>query len=87
MDDDVKPDNAQCIDEHISATWPDKNKEPELYAIVEKFMTHKNCKKPTTTVLPGGEETMQEEVPQTTSAFDYFRRQGISFVPALRERR
>eukprot|EP00752_Nemacystus_decipiens_P012512 g11082.t1 len=43
--DDVKPDNAQCIDEHIRATWPNKDQEPELYAIVDKFMTHKNCER------------------------------------------
>lgn len=42
--DDHKPDKAQCVDEHISATWPDRDKDPQLYAIVERFMTHKNCK-------------------------------------------
>ena len=42
--DDEKPDNAQCIDKHTRATWPDQEQEPDLYRIVEHFMVHKNCK-------------------------------------------
>ena len=44
MSDDDKPDNAHCIDQHIRATWPNRDYEPDLFAIVEKFMTHRNCK-------------------------------------------
>lgn len=32
------------FDQHVSATWPNYQQEPELSSIVEKFMTHKNCK-------------------------------------------
>lgn len=44
MSDDHAPTTARRIDEHVSATWPDQHRQPELYSIVEKFMTHRNCK-------------------------------------------
>lgn len=44
VSDEFAPTTAKVIDEHVRATWPDKDKEPELYSIVDKFMTHKDCR-------------------------------------------
>lgn len=43
--DEEAPDNAERIDAHIRATWPNEDEEPELFRIVSKFMTHSDCRR------------------------------------------
>ena len=74
--DEEAPTTAERIDEHISATWPDKELEPELHAIVEKFMTHRDCKRHRRACYQEGRRQCKKYFPKPPQAGTTFDARG-----------
>lgn len=70
------PVNAEIIDRHVRATWPNEDTEPELYDLVKKFMTHSDCRAKRRACYVEGRRVCKKFFPKSEQGVSTFDERG-----------